>query len=322
MDLTTLQNELQDLRDLRVETLSEDATLSVVPAEQFMIVRDGTDQYMLNGAVYANTLKYIGMAKSMATRLKSSTASAVATELMQSKGRATALLRDTELMAIVPKGRYKSLPVDVVLDTIEETLGDVECNRVTLGSRYGARLELLGEREHEVIKGDLVQSGVMIDFNPVGLTDPIVQSYGLRLVCTNGMTANTVLETYVMTPDVTETQTWLRDAITNAYEGLDDAVIKWRDMAGFPVTPEDRALLLGGFIRDARLKATEQATLLSRATEEPPETAYDVFNLMTWFNSHVLTDPRRLARAQATAARFAQDNIYHRNCPTCHRAGH
>ena len=193
--------------------------------------------------------------------------------------------------------------------------------RAMVMPHYGARLELVGGLEHHVKKGDLIRSGVLIDFNPAGLTDPVVQAYGQRLVCTNGMTAMTVLESHTLTGNQDETEAWLREAVKTAYTGLESAVLRWREMAGFTIRPQDRSLLLGGLAKDSKLSGTAQAALYAQGTEEPPETAYDVLNLMTWLTSHVLENPQRIARAQAATARFAQDEIYHKHCPTCRRSG-
>ena len=321
MHATELMTNLHEITGLQVRTVSDQATVALAPAKQVMALRDGLDEFVVEGDAYLNALKYVGFSKAMANRLSAQTASMVATELIQNKGRSTALIRDGQLLSVVSKGRYKALPVDTVVETVESVLGEVDYHRALVIPPYGARLEIVGQREHEVVKGDIVRAGVVIDFNPIGLTNPMVSTYGLRLVCTNGMTANTVFDTYMMTEDVVDTRAWMAQTVSDAYESLDDTVQEWRSMAGFTVSPSDRSLLLGGFIKDARLTGKEQTALLSKATDETPETAFDVLNLLTWLSSHVIQDPTRVRRAQNVAARFIEDEVYHRNCPTCKRAG-
>ena len=323
MDLATLDKELEPVKTLQVEKLSKTARVALVPEEKTLQVFDleKDKAWTADDGAYMQTLKHIGVSHGLMGKLEQTTAGVVATELLQRKGRATALIQDGNLLALAPKGRYKALPVALVLETLQDTLGEVECNRASILPNYDVRLEIVGQQEYEVVKGDLVRSGVLIEFNPVGLHDPMIQSYGLRLVCTNGATAFEVLETHVMTSEISETREWLTTTMTQAYEGLGGAVERWRQMAGFAIDPHDRPLLLSGLAKEAGLKPKERASLFARATEEPPETAYDVFNLMTWLTSHVMEHPQRVSKAQTAVARFVQDEVYTRHCPTCNRAG-
>ena len=324
MDLQTLSAELTEVKDIQIRRLSKETLIQMIPDEKIINVFEDGQTWQAALAHYDQTMRHLGFSNAMAKRLAATTASQVASELLRQKGEVTALTRYDELLGMAPKGRYKELPVDLVLEVIQQNLGDagtVDCNRAMILPKYGVRLEMIGDTEHEVVKGDLIRAGVMVEFNPVGLTNPVVQSFGVRLVCTNGMTSNQVLESYSMTADVENTREWLRQSVTKAYTGLADAVQRWRMMAGTAVTPTDRTLILGGIARDAKLNAKEQTALFTKAAEEPPETAYDVLNLATWVTSHVMTQPQRVIRAQNAVARFVQEDTAHKYCPTCKRVG-
>ena len=316
-----IMEALGDVQDLEVEKISKEATVELDPTNKVMVVHDGARMWSVGEESYRSVMQYFGVSGSLVKRLSSGTASSVATEIMQSKGRASAIVRGLEMVGLAPKGRYKPLPVSTVLETIDEAVGGLEWSRAMVLPRYRVRLEMLGEAEAEVAKGDLVRAGVMVDFSPIGLSDPLVQTFGLRLVCTNGATSNVVLETHTLTSDEDDNREWLAGAVASAYKGLDSAVDKWKELAHYQVAEEERPLLLGALAKAAKLKASEQTSLFARAVETPPDTAWDVFNLMTWLSTHVMQDPRRVALAQMATAAFAHEDTYHKHCPTCNRAG-
>ena len=85
------------------------------------------------------------------------------------------------------------------------------------------------------------------------------------------------------------------------------------------IAPEDRASVLEAMLRSAGITGVNAEAVRAHALEEPPETAYDAHNLITWAATHILTEPRRILRARAAMATFTSETEHRRVCPVCRR---
>ena len=325
MNKDQLLEVLDPVVDLNVSTMPETSRVSLTGNGNLYISTDGNTFPLVEGG-RRDLLKHIGVTEKLARRLSSNTASQVLTELYQDGGATSALMHSGNVVGFAPKGRYKAVPVSDVVDSIVDALGvDTEYNRAMVLPNHDVRIEVVGADKEEVFKGDVIRSGVCVQWSPVGLTNPLVQSFGLRLVCMNGMTSRTVLEEYELGLDAGPTNTqvynWVKDSVTNAYGSMPMTVAQWRGLAEDQISPIDRPQLIGALAKDAGVKGHAANALWAQATEEPPETAYDVLNLLSWLTSHVLDNPERVVKAQNALATFTEEQTHKRFCPTCERVG-
>ena len=326
MDKEQLINILSPVADLKVNNISGNARFEFTN-EGNLYVRTPTHEYALDKGGRKDLFKYIGFNDKLAKRLSIGLANQAVTELYQRGGETSALVReDNEIVGFAPVGRYRSVPVPAMIDNIETAIGSgVEYNRGMLMPNFDTRIEVVGDKQEQVQQGDYVRGGVAVRFNPLGITNPLIQTFGLRLICTNGLTAHTVLESYElgMDKDITNSELfeWVQDTVSDAYQSIENTAIKWRAMAQDKINPADRPQLIGSLARNARLRGEQATALWAQATEEPPETAWDVANLMTWLSSHVLENDEQVVRVQDTVAMFVDEQHHTRFCPTCKRVG-
>lgn len=324
MNSTELYTVLGPVLDLKVEKVSEEATLQV-DHDGDIFLQDGMEEWKLEGVARKSMLHRIKAPNAMVKKLSAPTSSRVMTELYQRMGATSALFKGNVPVSFEPKGRYRSVPIDLVVAELEQALVEPDYHRAMILPNHDVRLEVMGQSEAAVVPGDLVRGGVMVQFSPVGLTNPKVQSFALRLACTNGATSTSVIEDYSLgsNPDAKGPQIakWIGTTAQSAYQSLPLTTAKWKPLTEVQVSAEDRPLLLGSLMRDSRLRPSETSALWAEATENPPETVYDVFNLMTWLSSHVLEDPERISRVQRVASNFVDEGAHSKFCPTCRRAG-
>ena len=318
-----LMDVLEPLANLKVQTVSGEASLELTPNGSLWLSDDNND-WSLDDHSRKALLKQIGVSDSLLKKLNNVTATQVATELYRRQGDVSALTADDYIVGFTTYGRYKQLPLNEVFDNVEQSLGtDIDYNRAMVLPNKDIRVEIAGQDEQAVDVGDLVRSGVILQFNPMGLTDPTIQTYGLRLSCVNGMTSTKVIEQYALglDDDVTneDVMTWIRNTSSDAYGAFPQVVKQWRTLLEEEIPSEDRPLLIGGIVQDAGLRGDLASALWAKATEEPPQTAYDVLNLMTWLSSHVIEDPKKVVRLQQVSANFADEVFHNKSCPTCKR---
>lgn len=328
MDVNQVYTALDDVIGLEISTVSENAAVEMHGSGK-MYLRDQGQDYLLRGRSRNAMLKHLGVSNGLLKKLTNTTSTSLLTELCQRQGEFSLLRNASDLVGFAPKGRYKNVPVEKVIETISTTLGAAMTNyhRALVLPNYDVRVEVLGPNESAVKsnlkKDDLVKAGACVQFNPVGLTNPSVQTYGLRLICLNGQTATEVLQTYELGLDSTGSLDtlleWMSNNVRKAYESLPAAVEKWNTLAADTITEKERPLLLAAVSKDAKLKGAVAEAFWAQATQEPPNTAYDVYNLITWASSNVMEDPQQIVLAQDVAAKFANDMVHKKYCPTCQR---
>ena len=266
---------------------------------------------------------FIGLPWNLAAKLRPETFGTVATELLGRKNRYALVVKDGAITGVTRPRDYHTLNPERVLRTVETAIRGLEFHRVLILDDFVVSLEVIGERRQAVTRGDLIQAGAQITFSPLGTVDPMVRSYALRLVCTNGATSNTVLREFRYGGggdggEGDDVWQWFRRSTRDAYGALDRIVARYRQMMEEQIRPEDRAMMLEAILREARISGGDASAIRSIAIENPPQTSYDMMNLLSQASSHLLEDPRRVRRAQNTLASYTSETEHARVCPVCH----
>lgn len=267
---------------------------------------------------------FMGLPWNVATSLRPETLSAVSTELMARKQRYSLVVRDGTVMDVSRPHDRLNIPVERALRAIEKAIPEIEFHRVLVTGATEATLEVLGARRQPVVKGDLIQAGASISFSPIGSIEPMVQSHVLRLICTNGMTSNTILREFHYgtggdgsSGEGDDIWQWFRASVSAAYGALNQIVIRYQQMIAEEIRPEDRALILTAMLREAKISGKDAEAIRALALENPPETSYDMMNLLTYASSHILRQAPRVRQAQLVAANYTQQETHSRVCPVC-----
>ena len=320
MDRNQVMTQLSSVQGIDVQKL--EGTLEVVSEQGGgLLLNSAIGPRELSDGAASGLYSRLKISGGIIDKLSTTTRGRVLTELLEQAKPTSMFMKDGEVTGFVERGRYHAIPVDRVLDAVENAFEtDIDYHRVTVFPNHDVRVEVLGETMETIAVGDIVQAGTMVQFNPMGISSPRVQSYGLRLTCTNGMTSQDVLATYALSEHSMENlDAWLESAVVQSYEGIEKSAERWRAMREEAISAEDRALVLGGLARQARLKKDDAAALWSEVVEHPPQNTYDVLNLLTWMSSHVVEDPDQVRRLQDVSANFVQETTHHKFCPTCKR---
>lgn len=266
-------------------------------------------------------LSFAGISTAVAEKLRPSTLGLVLTELMVDRKHCALLVRNNQVADIAPYGKFHPVNPERVLTIVEKAIPEADFHRVLNMPNHVTRFEVVGVEERPVVKGDMVRAGVMVNFSPIGIVMPSVQSFVMRLACTNGATSTQVLREFGGGGgEGDDIWHWFRQSIRSAYKSIDPIVDGWKVLRDRKISPEDRAALLEALIKDAKLPLEAAMAVRNRALQEVPQNEYDMLNLITWASSHLLEDPREIDRAQRAAADFASAEAHRRVCPTCNRA--
>jgi len=206
------------------------------------------------------------------------------------------------------------------LSTIERAIPRCDYHRVTVLPNCAATLEIIGARQEAVRRGDMVRAGAMISFSPINTIFPMVQSYVLRLVCTNGATSKTVLTQFTGgAGEGDDIWQWFRQSVQAACRALGQVVERYRQMIQERIPAEQRAAMLEELLRQAGITGKEAEAVRAQAIQEPPRNAYDMMNLITWASSHIIRSPERIQRALNAGATFTSESQHATICPLCRR---
>lgn len=263
--------------------------------------------------------KFVGMPQSLGQELSPDLFGRVATELLGRKERYNLLLNEGEVDNFADFRGMKNLPVDRVLSTIEQAIPNCDYHRVSIVSQNAAMLEIVGTKQEAVRRGDIVRAGAMVSFSPINIIAPTVQSYIMRLVCTNGATSRTVLANYTGgAGDGDNVWQWFRQSVRAAYQSMGDITNRYRQMLHERVPADQRAGMLEELLRQAGITGKNAEAVRAQAIQEPPRNSYEMMNLVTWASSHVLQRPEGIQRAHAAIATFTSESAHASVCPLCH----
>lgn len=264
-------------------------------------------------------LRQARIPKALAERISPGTFAAVASETLQ---HCTLLWRGNQVVDVAAPGHYQYIDPGRVAATIERVMPNVDVARALAMPDHAIRLDTVSPDERLVQAGDLVRAGAVVQFSTLGITKPTVQSFAVRLLCTNGVKSNDVLREYEFGKGGDgngNMWNWLRHALRDAYGAIGALVQRFQLMVQQEVPPEHRASMLAALLKDAGITGREAEAVQAQALNNPPTNAYDLANLVTWATSHVIDEPKQLVRAERAATRFIGNTEHREMCPTCRR---
>ncbi len=320
---------IAEMSNFRAVQVKDTAHLRVLATpEGFQMRPGGRKSYRIGEEGIVPTLAFAGIPKGLATALNPRTTAQALEEVLRKAGALTLLAREEELTDVTKPGKYNPIDPERVFRTVERSVPDFEVHRILDLPHHTVSLQLLGVDEPRPVRGeghaavnDLIRAGVLVEFSPLGLTDPLVQAFAMRLVCTNGAVANDVLREFHFGGrrggEGDDVWQFFRKSAREAYRAIGRIVERYEQLRRDEVAPADRAMILAAVIKEAGLGQEARAAIEARALENPPQNAFDVYNLITWGSSHVEQDSRRVRRAQRAAANFSAAETHLRFCPTC-----
>ncbi len=279
-------------------------------------------------------LNFAGIAPSTAKKLSTQTLERATTELLADRERYNLLIKDGQIVGFTTKVKGHVMPAERVIRVIEQTIpaGEVEYNRALVVPKdRSVDLEVVGPRQAEVTKGDVLRGGALITFSPIGVVMPSVEAFVLRLWCTNGATHRETVMNYIAHGgggdsggnaggDVWD---WLKKSIRKAEKAVEAVAGRWHELTLDRIAPDDRAPMLEALLAEAHLPELVRVSARTYAMSHPPETAYDLHQIITWATSHAMdeaTQVREIRAARDTAAEYASAAGHKRLCPVCKHA--
>jgi len=321
--------KMEPILNTQVRVMDHNPRTKVVVTPDEVVLRPGGGQHHLEmtTAGVQGMANFIGLPWNLAAKLRPETFGTVATELLGRTNRYALMLKDGAITGMAKPTEYRGLNPARVLTAVEGGIRGLEYHRVLILGNFVVSLELIGEQREPVARGDLIQAGANVMFSPIGTVDPVVQSYALRLTCTNGATHNTVLREFHYGGgggEGDDVWQWFRTSARDAYNSLNRIVERYRVMMNEQIPADQRALMLEAMLREAKITGPDANAIRALAIENPPQNSYDMMNLMTNASSHLLEDPRRVRRAQAAVQSYTSETEHARLCPVCHtrRGGH
>ncbi len=263
------------------------------------------------------------MNNKMRTDLSTGTFQRAATELLGKHGRFTVLTKDGVGVDVIGGKHHFAVDPDRALRTMER-VGVSDFHRVYLQNDRSAVVQAVGDRIEQVTraKGDRVQAGATVIFSPIGIVQPAVQSFSRVVVCSNGMTMEEIEETFAFNSGGRNNDggfwDWLQANLRKAVDSIPVQTQHFREMAEHKIAAKDRASALDGMIREAHLPDEVAEAVRGHALAAPPESAWELMNLITWGTSHATNDYAVVRRAHRAMSHFAHNVSIHKRCPLCH----
>jgi len=321
MNRTEVLEKLEPIARVSARPVEHSQRTRVVVEPGQVLIRPGSGGQLVpvsNPGVKSLT-RFVGLPPKVAEELSPELFGRVATELLSRKERYNLLLENDEVNSFVPYHGVKNLPAERVLTTIERAIPRCDYHRVSILPNSVATLEIVGTEQQAVRRGDMVRAGAMVTFSPINAVMPIVESYVLRLICTNGATGRTVLTQFTRGGggEGDDIWQWFRRSVAAAHRSLGAIVERYRQMIQDRIPADHRAAMLEALLKDAGITGKAAEAVRAQAIQEPPRNAYEMVNLITWATSHIIESPRERRRALQASAGFTEQSEHARTCPLC-----
>ena len=310
-----------DGRGARVTATAE--RIGIRPAQGAHFIEMNT-----NGA--QGLAKFIGVSWDLVKNLQPGTFGDVATQILVKKADNFGMVMKDGIVVDFLKGGSHNVDIEKALTVMGKVIPDVDYHRAVVEG-HNISLEVVGDKRQPVVRGDLIQAGALVRFSPLGSIAPSIQSYALRLACTNGATSNTILREYKYTGgdggrdggstgpiDGDSFWQWFRKSTHDAYGALNEIVTQYQAMIKERISPADRAALLEGMLKQAHISGPNAEAVRAMALQNPPTNSYDMLNLLTYATSHILDNPTNIRQAQTVIADYSSEEEHARICPLCH----
>jgi len=321
MDRTQVLEKLEPIRNTTARPVVHTPRTRVLVQPGQVVIRPGSGGQLVplsENGVKAMT-NFVGLPRAVCRELSPDLFGKVVTELLSRKERYNLLLGDSEVQEFGEYRGIRNLPVERVLSIIEQAIPHCDYHRVSILGNYSVMVETVGIKQETVRRGDLVRAGAMVSFSPINTVRPLVQSYVLRLACTNGVTSKTVLAEFTggggEGDDVWQ---WFRQSVRAAYQSVGNVANRYKEMVRERVPADQRAGMLGELLRQAGITGKEAEAVRAQAIQDPPRNSYDMVNLVTWASSHIVRRPEKIQRALNASATFTSESEHARVCPLCH----
>lgn len=332
MKANEVMEKLAPVASVTAKKVERDPSTRIVVTPDMVTMRPGRGKRLLEVEKdnVKDLFRFLHVPPEMMGKLQPDTTGRVANELMGKHDHFDLLMRDGKIIGFRSDTNHSdhALNPERVLETIGKVIEKPDYNRVLVSDNQNISLEIVGIDKSAVAKGDVVRAGAVVNFSPLGMSNPSVQSFVLRLVCTNGATSNDVLREYSYGGgggggrggDGRRQEgvwSWLRKGLRDAYQSYGKIVERYQEMVRDEIPEHQRALMLEAMIREAGLNPEARETIRSMAIENPVRNAYDIMNLITYATSHILTDSRQVRRARKAVEDFQSQDTHALFCPVC-----
>jgi hypothetical protein len=323
LNTTEVLEKIRPLAELKVHEVDHDRNTAVVVDGEKLTFKPGGRGHQVTIAPEGVTslVKFVGLPKSIQESLTPKLFGAVATELLAGKEQYGFLAKRDQAIGFVKQTAYRNYPPDRVVSTIEKAVEGVDFNRVIMYPNQVVDLEVVGAREEAVQRGDLVRAGALVTFSPIGVVAPRVQSFVMRMLCTNGATSMDIMRDFHAGGEGDDVWQFFRRSVKASIRSITPILNRWREMIEQEISPQDRVTILAALLKKSGLPQIQARALQQRALEEPPRNNYDMMQLMTWATSHLDIESVALRRVRHVTEAFAHEETHAQICPVCRRSG-
>lgn len=331
MKANEVLDHLQDVRSVTAKVVDREPATKIMVTPDMVTMRPGKGKRLMEVEKEGvkDLFQFLHIPPDMVSKINPTTCGQVANDLLGQKERFELLLKDGKIIGFRAPHAGHSMNPERVLESIEKVVQKPDYHKVSIDGQ-NVNLEIVGIDKAAVTRGDVVRAGAMIKFSPLGITNPSVQSFVLRLVCTNGMTSSTVLREYSFggggrggDDKKDGLWSWFRKGLKEAYGSYSKVVERYQQMIQDEIPEAERAMMLEAMIKEAGLRDQAAATVRTMAIDTPIRNSYDILNLITYATSHILEDPKQINRARRATEAFQDSDSHALFCPVCRKGrGH
>ena len=294
--------------------------------QQMEVMVDGNDALMSSGAV-RDAVRFAGVSQAYFNKtplhlFESHLNYHYRDRMKGKKGRM--LTRDDQVVSMSFDPRELYIGVEIAQQAFEQAIGanniigyhnpQVSWDRVVMN--------IVLNDTFAVRTGDPINIGIRVVISPNEITAPQAGAYTFRQWCKNGMTTEDLLPCFSKSRAKggnDNFRKWVDSTVVNSREAIDREHHRLAKLDAVK-TDEHTGDFLDSILRRREIAAAVREEVKNVAIEQPTETLYDVWNILTRVVTHSTVlekHPASLPLLEQVTTHLADHGQL---CPTCHRA--
>lgn len=217
--------------------------------------------------------------------------------------------------------RDEFVPLSQIINTIEDVIGEDNIEGYH-NPRFGwdlSNINVVQKKTFSVLKDDLLNVGIRFEHSMNTLNPDHACAYTFRQFCSNGAVTMDKLGSWKRAETAGSYRKWVESTVFSAQKAIIKEEKRLRQLTEIK-TDKSTGDILDHILTESYVAKDVRKEILSMAIDEPTETMYDIYNILTKIATHSTIfekHPAAITLVENVAKQLAGHT---KLCPVCHHA--
>lgn len=316
-------NRISSIVDQTSHKVTDTSTIDVSKTQgSDLVITDGSKEFHLNDDISKLAAsRFVGINSYAFDKMTVGLQRRVIEAVLQASDPFSIITDDNRVIQLT---NSKASPINVVslLDHIEKSIEGMQFHTASVRRNRIADISIVSPIVKPIkINGkDVIQAGAFISVSPSGSSTPKVRAYTVNQICSNGAVSSAYGQEYNYT-DGEQVNGWATDSIKESLASVGITAEQYIRLSKIEIDDDSqRKSIIRNMIEKSNLSEDNSKLVWDRAKQTPPNTLWDVFNIITYVVTHQMSGGTSRYNAWRGIGDFAarHSNVKHK-CDICNK---